>query len=197
MNEFARYFQIDSATRILDVGGEPYNWSLLSTKPKITIINLYHPGRRPSGDRWIVADGCRLPFSDRSFDVVFSNSVIEHLSSNSNQKRFADEVARVGEGFWIQTPNRSFPIEPHYATPMIHFLPKETQKVLIRNFTLWGILTRPTQAQCNSMLKELKLLSRRNLTSLFPQARILVERTFGLDKSLIATRSRSHFSRQH
>src|SRR5260370_10786721 len=80
MAKLERLLAITPSTRILDVGGTPANWSLLRVCPKVTIVNL--PRAREPGEEgfpWIFADGCHLPFRDKSFDVVFSNSVIEHV----------------------------------------------------------------------------------------------------------------------
>ena len=81
---------------------------------------------------WIFADGCRLPFPDKSFDVVFSNSVIEHLGDPRKHEQYAREIARVGVRYFVQTPNRWFPIEPHLLTPLVHFLPRDVAAAVDR-----------------------------------------------------------------
>ncbi len=64
-----------------------------------------------------------LPFDDGSFDLVFSNAVVEHVGSRERQRRFLDEILRVGKRAFITTPNRRHPIEFHTATPLLHRLP--------------------------------------------------------------------------
>jgi hypothetical protein len=64
--------------------------------------------------------------------------MIEHLYTSENQAQAAREAMRVGKKLWIQTPNRWFPIEPHFLTPFVHWLPEEARKRLVRNFTVWG-----------------------------------------------------------
>ena len=76
----------------------------------------------------MAGDGRALPFRDEAFDVVFSNSVIEHVGDAASQRRFAREVARVGRAYWVQTPNRWFPVEQHLLTPLVHWLPKSWQR---------------------------------------------------------------------
>ncbi len=70
------------------------------------------------------ADGTQLPFGDREFDIAFSNSVIEHVPPEL-QAAFAAEVSRVADRYFVQTPNRYFPIEPHYQLPLFQFLPRQ------------------------------------------------------------------------
>ena len=124
MAEVCKTFQLSDATTILDVGGALYNWTLISVKPRLTILNLFSaPAGLPEGVSWVIGDGTRLPFPDRHFDICYSNSVIEHLCNLEAQKAMADEIRRVAKGYYVQTPNYRFPIEPHFISPFIHWLP--------------------------------------------------------------------------
>ncbi len=190
MQKFLIEFHITPSTRILDVGGEPFNWDLIGvnqdTHPKLTYLNLYRMEKPVTN--WVIADGRYLPFSTGAFEIVYSNSVIEHLHSQTNQQLFAEEVSRVGKSYFIQTPNRNFFIEPHYITPFIHWLPIQVRRKLLRNFTLWGIIERPSQQECDSRLHEIRLLTEDELRRLFPNAYIWHERLLGMKKSLIAVK---------
>jgi len=135
---------------------------------------------------WIIADGRHLPFKDKAFDIIYSNSVIEHLGDFASQQAFAREIARVGMRYYVQTPNKWFPVEPHLLTPFIHYLPKSVQKRFLRHFTIWGLVTRPTVEQCDSFLQEVRLLDKQELKQLFPDSEIWGERVLGLTKSLVA-----------
>ena len=98
MQQFAALFGVSGTTRILDVGGTPMNWRLVDARPRITLANMpgaCEPHLAPEFD-WLFADGCRLPFRDGAFDIVFSNSVIEHVGSPDQQRTFAEEIRRVG-----------------------------------------------------------------------------------------------------
>jgi len=64
-----------------------------------------------------------LPFGDESFDLVFCNAVVEHAGSREQQRRFLEEVLRVGQRAFITTPNRRHPVEFHTVTPLLHYLP--------------------------------------------------------------------------
>jgi len=189
MRAFERRFALDSSTTILDVGGTPETWELAETKPHVTLLNLTLPRRPlPHHVKSIVGDGTCLPFADKAYDIVFSNSVIEHLHTRERQSLFASEVRRVGRRYYVQTPNRWFPVEPHYLTPGMHFLPKSWQRKLLRNFSVWGWITRPTRQDCERSTDEIRLLSAGEFQSLFPDSSMTKERFVGFTKSLTVER---------
>jgi hypothetical protein len=193
MRLFASTFDISPRTRILDVGGSPAIWALLPVRPCLTILNFPSAIESPAGSvDFVAADGRMLPFKDAAFDIVFSNSVIEHVGKYEDQKNFAEEVARVGRSYWVQTPNRGFPLEQHLMLPFIHYLPRTWQRPVVERFTGWQLLFRPDENQrafyIQHFLNDIKLLNKANLHSLFPDARILSERVLGVPKSLIAVR---------
>jgi hypothetical protein len=196
MYRFAEEFGIDSGTRILDVGGSHHIWELLPVRPDVVLVNILPPDaedvaeiERSANLHVVVGDACRLPFQDDAFDLVFSNSLIEHLFTFENQRRFADECRRVAPRYYVQVPNQRFLIEPHLLTPFIHWFPKRARTRLLRNFTVWGLLTRPTREACAHFVEEVRLLTARDLGRLFPEAEIWHERVLGLSKSFMAVRS--------
>src|SRR5450432_3408714 len=112
MQRFVRECRITAATRVLDIGGTPDNWELSPVQPRLVLLNMPRAHAELAGAaQWVAGDGRQLPFRDGSFDLVFSNSVIEHVGDAASQQRFASEVARVGRTYWVQTPNRWFPVE--------------------------------------------------------------------------------------
>ena len=128
---FASLFKPRADTTIIDIGGYPWDWKDGRVRSRFTIVNLDRPQLSEEElKEWnvTVADGRALPFADNSFDIAYSNSVIEHLSTYENQQEFAAEMRRVGRRLWVQTPARSFPIEPHLLTPFIHYLPRRLQR---------------------------------------------------------------------
>lgn len=189
LRRFLSDFNVDSTTHVLDVGGLAYYWSFLEDPPRVTIVNLEPPYDGAGSAAWVIADATRLPFPDGAFDVVFSNSLIEHIIGDEGRKAFAAEIQRVGRRFHVQTPNRWFFVEPHLMTPLIHFLPRSWQQRLVRNFTLWGWMTRPTGPEAEGFLDLTKLIDRREFRGLFPAARIVRERFLGLTKSFTAVGS--------
>jgi hypothetical protein len=189
MRFFEELFRPTTATTILDVGGEEYNWTLISAQPKVTLINTYYGRGSISGPfRKILGDGRMLPFGDKTFDIVYSNSVIEHVGSFDDQTAFAREVRRVGKAYFVQTPDRHFPVEPHFVGPFIHYLPVKLQKKLIRHFTPWGLIAKPDRKRVEQVLASIQLLTYSQMTNLFVDSAILRERVCGLSKSLIAVR---------
>jgi ubiquinone/menaquinone biosynthesis C-methylase UbiE len=174
---------VQPGERILDVGaGSGAALERFNTTNPIVAVDLV-----PKKDTWLthsnvqvgVADGTALPFADDEFPIVFSNSVIEHVPKDL-QPAFAAEIRRVGRRYFVQTPNRYFPIEPHYQFPLFQFLPRSMQKWLNRHFSLgW---------RRKGEWEDVRLLSARELRRLFPDAEIRRERLFGLTKSLMAVR---------
>ena len=192
MAMFRARMQPGKDTQILDVGGYPWCWQDSQIPSPVTILNLQVlPGLE---SRWkdrytlVTGDGTRMSYPDGQFDIVFSNSVIEHLETYQQQEKFAREVRRVGRDLWIQTPARSFFLEPHLLTPFVHWLPKQTEISLARNFTVWGWITRPSREAAFQYVNELRLLSEQEMRNLFPDCEILKEKFLGLTKSYIAVR---------
>ena len=125
------------------------------------------------GSRFVRGDARALPFDDDAFAIAYSNSLVEHLHPG-DRARFASEVRRVADRYWVQTPNRWFPVEPHVLLPGFQFLPEGAKR------RLWGL------GMPRGEYEPIELLTARELRELFPDAVILRERFAGLTKSLIA-----------
>ncbi len=188
LRRFALSFNVDEQTKVLDLGGAEYYWPWLEVRPRVTVANYAARDLKRVALDWVRADGRNLPFRDGAFDVVYCNSVLEHLPDEASREAMAREIERVGLGYSVQTPNRWFPLEAHTLTPAFHFLPKRWQARLARNFTIWGRLQRPSRAEARGFVENIRLLSARDLQGLFPDAAIERERFLGLTKSLIAVR---------
>jgi SAM-dependent methyltransferase len=200
MRRFATAFPLTGHKRILDVGGTPEIWGLLSGAPSVVLLNMPRAGSgqrsTAAGLEYVHGDGCHLPFGDGSFDIVFSNSVIEHVGGPESQARFAHEIRRTGRGYWVQTPNRYFPVEMHLLTPLVHLLPAEWRAFIVRRFTVWQWIQRPAAEEkrfyIEHFVSDIRLLSAGRMQQLFPDAVILRERFFVFTKSLIAYRGMRH-----
>jgi hypothetical protein len=176
--------------RILDVGGEERFWRQMGflEEPGIELVLLNLKDQEPEtkGVVTVTGDARRIPFEDREFEVVFSNSVIEHLGTHADQRRMADEIRRVGRRFFVQTPNRRFPIEPHFMFPGFQYLPLDIRASLAQRFALGYHRRMPDRETALEAVGAIRLLTRRELRALFPDARIYDERMLGLVKSLVA-----------
>jgi hypothetical protein len=105
-------------------------------KDKITAVGLDDAAfleQRYPGLTYRRADGRSLPFAERSFDVVHSSAVLEHVGSSEKQRTFVSELSRVARrAVFLTTPNRWFPIEFHTTLPLVHWLPKSWFRRLLR-----------------------------------------------------------------
>lgn len=138
----------DSTTKILDVGvtndkREESNFleKLYPHKENITAVGLedaFFLEKEFPGLKYIKADGCDLPFKNSSYDLVTSFAVVEHVGNRANQRKFVQELARVGKSVIISTPNRWYPMEVHTMMPLLHWLPanqfRKALKIMGNNF---------------------------------------------------------------
>jgi len=194
-NLFLEYLKPQKSDILLDVGGYPWFW-LSHPQPvaQIDVLNIHKidwdASQHPNYNiKTIIGDGCSLNLPDKSYDIGFSNSVIEHVGSWEKQKRFAAEIRRVANAIWVQTPAFECPIEPHYIAPCIHYFPPNVQKKIIRWTSVWGWLERPDKNKINEMVENTRLLRKSEMIELFPDCKIITEKLFGLiPKSYIAVR---------
>ena len=166
------------------MGGDAFNWTLLSSRPKLTILNIYDQPNKAEWAEYVVGDACRTDFSDASFDVVFSNSVIEHVGGIERQRQFAAECMRCGRAYFVQTPNKWFPFDTHTLMPLAHWLPQKIFRKLIP-FSPRFVFFKPDPGDLEDF-RNMRLLSQRDLQELFPEAEIVKEKFFGITKSLVA-----------
>jgi len=169
-----RLFALTGATRdsrILDVGCG--RLGLRAHEPGLDITGVDVAERPDYPGPFVRADASRaLPFEDGAFDLVYSSSVIEHVEPR-HRAVFAREVRRVGRGFYVQTPARSFPVEPHALLPFAHWLPAG----LRRYYWRLGVA---------GDWEDIALLGRAEMTALFGAP--VAERLGPLAKSWISVR---------
>jgi hypothetical protein len=183
---------INKCITILDVGGvEAYwiNMGILDNKHqfKITLLNLEEVSVSNNIFSSVAGDATDLrQFQNNCFDIVYSNSVIEHLFNWESQVKMAEEVKRVGKNYFIQTPNYWFPVEPHWLFPFFQFLPSSIQLWLTSNFDLGHYKKAKDSETAKKRLAEVKLLTANKMKKLFPGGCIYKERLFGLVKSITA-----------
>lgn len=137
---FERTMRLSCSDKILDVGGGIDSMLIkrIKWKENVTVTGLFNEelclqlSEKYYPAKVIYANAIDMKiFEDRSFDIVFSNAVIEHVGRKERQLKFANEIRRVGKRYFVATPNYFFPIEQHYKIPLMHFLPKRVKKYLI------------------------------------------------------------------
>lgn len=181
---------MDKPISILDLGGKVKFWENRNLSGNhnflITIINLESEKSVYPNIETKVGNILELKsFKKNSFDIVFSNSVIEHLHNFQNQKKMASEILRIGKKHIIQTPNKYFFIEPHYMFPFFQYLPSKIQyKILTK--TKLSRLRKWDKKFARQYLKEIRLLTVNEMKEIFPRSKIYQEKFFGMSKSFTA-----------
>jgi hypothetical protein len=182
MAQFGEIFALGPGTRIIDLGGTSEIWNLVKTPLDITIVNL--PGTNDKKSvkshhrfTFVEGDATRLHYyADNSFDIVFSNSVIEHVGGEANERKFAGEVRRLAPSYLVQTPSIYFPIEAHTGIPFWWTIPRF---VRARMHKRW----QRTLPEWNEMVVGTTVISRRQLEGYFPDGTMQTERVLGIPKS--------------
>lgn len=191
--------------RVLDLGGSAGSFMARVAdrlEADVTVADIsdgpLEAQRRYGFKPVILREDEPLPFGKGEFDVVFCNSVIEHVTlpkdecaqplpedewrerSFEAQNAFASEIQRVGRSFFVQTPYRHFPVDAHTWLPLTNWLPHRAAHRLVE-FT-----DRHWVKKCG--VADWALLGYAEMRRLFPDARIHTEKVLGLPKSLIAYR---------
>lgn len=174
--------------RILDLGGTTEFWLRVPRRPEhVTVVNLTEPG---PGAEWITAiegDACDPANARGEFDLVVSNSLIEHVGGHAQRARLADIVRSAAPSYWVQTPYRYFPVEPHWLFPGMQFAPLRLRAAIARSWPL-AHTKAATREEAMQEVMWTELVSKSEMASLFPDATILFERMAGLPKSMVAIR---------
>ena len=192
----AKTLEAKNSCAVLDVGGTYNFWHIWRAdidwaRVEVTCVNLdpHHleAGKSETRVRMLKGNACDLsPIEDNEYDVVFSNSVIEHVGSWGNMVAMASEVRRVAPRYLVQTPNFWFPIEPHARTPLLHWLPEPWayRLVMARKCGFWQ--KQDSVSGAVETVQSAHLLDMRQVQALFEDATVLRERFFGWTKALIA-----------
>jgi SAM-dependent methyltransferase len=182
MDVFIRSMGLTQGTRILDLGGQPETWQQVDMPLDITILNLPDvaaidmevPQHRI---RYVEGDACNVvEFGRGDFDVIYSNSVIEHVGPEDRQEAFASEVRRLGTRYWVQTPCKWFPIEAHCGMPLWWFYPERGRRFFIERW-------RKKLPNWTEMIEGTRVLTLDHLRSMFPGSSVHAEWLFGFPKS--------------
>jgi hypothetical protein len=174
---------------ILDVGGTVDYWRTvdfpIDTQVRIVLLNTFNQRVDPPFES-VVGDARDLScFRDREYNVVFSNSVICLVGSFVDQQRMAREIQRVGQYFFLQTPNHSFPVDWRTLIPFFHFLPIDAQAWCFERFAVGTYRRARTRAEALTWASRVRNLRWRDLQVLFPNAEVMPERFGGFTKSFM------------
>ncbi len=176
--------------KILDVGGTEWFWGkmgLCNAKDiKIVLLNTTKQKVICSNIKSKIGDGRNMKgFKSKEFDVVFSNSVLEHVGNYSDQKEMAREIERVGKRYFVETPNKYFPFDPHFHLPFWELYPRKLKILLLSRFNLGWYRKIPDVLEAEKVVDSIRLLDESDLKKLFPQANLIKEYFFGIIKSFI------------
>ena len=176
--------------KIIDLGGSNYFWNTIgkyySANFNLTLLNIDKD--HLEGYNSIVGDVSDLGFiNDNSFDLCFSNSVIEPLPTLDLQNKMAEEIKRIAPNYFIQTPAYIFPIEPHFLFPFFHWLPQKFRIKLVQNFGLGWYEKQPKYSDAVSLVKSIRIMKKKELKKMFQGSQIITEYILFLPKSYIVT----------
>jgi SAM-dependent methyltransferase len=186
----------ESRLRVLDVGAEVdpadrqeqqfidrYPW-----KEALGALNISPEHVRAIKERYPAVDARagdarQIPWPDKSFDIVWSNAVIEHVGNFEDQQRMAREIMRVGKRWFVTTPNRWYPYEFHLRLPFVTWLPWH-------GYVRCGRLVRYNHVEgkytWGAGPADIRLLSAAELARCFPGSRIIKQRVTFMPETLIA-----------
>ena len=174
--------------KILDIGGEMDYWKNMGWHNEhcdIYLLNLetvHRPETLP-GYFHVTGNALNLPYSFGEFDLVFSNSVIEHVGSTENQQKFAEEIKRISDHYIIQTPSFWFPLEPHSLLPFFQFIPHSVRAYLIMWFNINYFPKASTHKEAVIISRSTMMLTKKRFKKLFAEADFEVEHLLGIPKS--------------
>ena len=184
--------------RILDIGGTETYWLIGKeflrqhrNRIKITLVNteIEHVTDTTMFDA-LVGDGSNPDlFGSERFDLVHSNSVIEHVGSWERMRAFAENTKRLAPRYYVQTPNYWFPLEPHFRFPGFQYLPERVRVALIMRYSLGFFRRIADLEEARDIIDHHTLISTRQIRELFADAQVSHEKLLGFNKSIIAIRS--------
>jgi Methyltransferase domain len=186
-----------ATVRCLDVGGSPVFWETVDPDARslVELTLLNRPGEEQSSRFRLshfrdyaleYGDARDLGhLADGAYDLVVSNSVIEHLGSWSDIKRGCREMQRVGRFGWVQTPALSCFWEPHAQLPFVHWFATPLRARLVARFSLGVGFSADDIDAARVWADQINLLTKAEVRALFPHAELRVERFFLWPKSYI------------
>ena len=189
---------------VVDMGGTPKFWNLHQgfipegMIQEVDVVNLPVPNKYTPEGRIEMAGKVQLniysgnaldrsTFRQPQYDIAHSISVIEHVGEHDAQALMAQNAVQSGKHYWIQTPAKSFPLEPHFMLPFFAYWPLWMRALAIRNFQLGSQHQDKTWSNAKEHCRSIRLLSRPEVRNLFAGGVVVTERLLGIKKGYIAT----------
>ncbi len=183
-------FSLQEGATVLDLGSQVDNGQILEMRAghgRVVAMNLMPEHLRRIGEQFPSAERCvgnalHLPFPDQTFDLVYSNAVIEHVGSFEDQKAMAREVMRVGRNWFIATPNRWFPFEFHMRLPLVSWLPAPQMKRVGKLCSY----SHQERRYRSGIEQQIRLMTSAEMKQLFPSSEVVALRITAWPETLIA-----------
>jgi hypothetical protein len=184
---------------ILDIGGTLSYWKMNARYissgliKNIDIINLPPLTRIKQAVEGItitVTAGNALDDSSlqkKKYDIVYTNSVIEHVGNLRAQRKLAYKIRTLGKFYWVQTPAKSFPLEPHFYFPWFAYLPLSIRSFFHMRYNLGFKIRNSNWIESRMECEDIRLLTEAEMRHLFKGGSVFSEKFFGVNKSYIAT----------
>lgn len=182
--------QVEKPVTILDVGGTYQYWQQTNYAAlgnvRIVLFNVFPQKDLAASFTAEIGDARDLSrYSNREFDVVFSNSVIGHVGRFTDQMRMATEIRRVSKRYFVQTPNHGFLIDWRTLVPCFHFFPVPLQAWCFRHFSVGTIKRITDRTTSLALASRIRNIRHRELRLLFPESTVVPERYLGMTKSFM------------
>ena len=195
-----------SGLAVIDIGGTCSFWEMNGGHftggaiDSVDVINLSSPTSESvtHGISLYQYQGDALDLSTcrrERYDLVFSNSVIEHVGNLDAQRAMANGIMRLADHYFVQTPCRWFPIEPHFGLPWFDLMPLGLRTWLLRRFRLGHMPRQPEWIEARIVCENTRLLGARELRALFTDGQLIREWVLCFVKSYMMTNIKSVSSR--
>lgn len=188
-----------SRASVLDIGGTVEYWRMNARYipqgliRRVEVVNL-PPVKESSevinGIEVVAYPGNALDqgsLRQAHYDLVFSNSVIEHVGNLRAQQHMANIVKNIGSYYFVQTPAKSFPLEPHFYVPFFPYMPLSWRTYLHNRFPLGFMGQNRDWLGARIACEETRLLTYAEVAAIFAEGKVLKERILGLCKSYMVT----------
>ena len=121
-----------------DINNQSSN-SIIKNLPEINILKsisdqkINHPLFNLNLKKSITEDFTNDEILKMSSDLVISSATIEHVGNEKNQVKMIENMINLSKKYFvITTPNRFYPIDFHTKLPLIHWLPKNIHRILLK-----------------------------------------------------------------